>query len=138
MLARRGLPAWQIKERSVAIHDTVRVKKDQPYLFDCTDSFLACAKVVVMFFACLGIIGVLYGVKSATGYEVVHIRSNIVALNKTNEALRLDIAELKSPNRIQTIAEGKLGMVMPDQFIYSSERALAVEQAPSRVQPIVD
>ncbi|GMA99705.1 cell division protein FtsL [Pelosinus sp. IPA-1] len=60
-----------------------------------------------------------------SGYELVKMKSQVVKLEKENELLQLDIAKLRSPQRIQTIATSELGMVMP-QSIY---RATASESS---------
>lgn len=60
-----------------------------------------------------------------SGYELVKMKSQVVKLEKENELLQLDIAKLRSPQRIQTIATSELGMVMP-QTVY---RAVAVSES---------
>jgi len=55
-----------------------------------------------------------------TGYELVQMKSQALSLQRENELLRLDIARLKSPQRIQAIASIELGMVMP-QNVYCAE-----------------
>jgi len=54
------------------------------------------------------------------GYDLVQLKSQALSLQRENELLRLDIAKLKSPQRIQSIATGELGMVMP-QNVYCAE-----------------
>ena len=53
------------------------------------------------------------------GYELVQMKSQSLSLQKENELLRLEIAKLKSPQRIQAIATGELGMVVPQQVYYA-------------------
>jgi len=65
------------------------------------------------------------------GYDLVQLKSQAMSLQRENELLRLDIAKLKSPQRIQYIATAKLGMVMP-QNIYHAETIF------TNVQPNVD
>ena len=55
-----------------------------------------------------------------TGYDLVQIKSQAISLQRENEQLRLDIAKLKSPQRIQYIATAELGMVMP-KTVYRAE-----------------
>jgi cell division protein FtsL len=62
------------------------------------------------------------------GYDLVQIKSQALSLQRENELLRLDIAKLKSPQRIQYIATAELGMVMP-QSVYR------VESTPKSMQP---
>lgn len=55
-----------------------------------------------------------------SGYELVQMKVEVIKLEKENELLQLEIAKLKSPQRIQSIATTQLGMVMP-QNIYCAE-----------------
>jgi len=52
-----------------------------------------------------------------SGYELVQARACLSKMEKQNELLRLEMAQLKSPQRIQNIAVGQLGMMKP-QLIY--------------------
>ena len=60
-------------------------------------------------------------VKAGAGYELVSMQQQVVQLTRDNEELSLEVAELKSPTRIQQIAQDKLGMVLPDAFVYNSK-----------------
>lgn len=60
-------------------------------------------------------------VKAGAGYELVSMQREMVQLTRDNEKLSLEVAELKSPTRIQQIAQDKLGMVLPDAFVYNSK-----------------
>ncbi len=51
------------------------------------------------------------------GYDLVQARSCLTRMEKQNELLRLEMAQLKSPQRIQNIAIGQLGMIKP-QAVY--------------------
>lgn len=53
------------------------------------------------------------------GYELVQLKSQALNVQKENELLRLEIAKLKSPQRIQKIATVELGMVMPQNVYYA-------------------
>ena len=72
------------------------------------------------------------------GYEVVKTQQTVVQLAKDNDTLDVEVASLKSPVRIQKIAEEQLGMVLPDSFVYStksttSERKCTSETANYRL-----
>ncbi|MBP1763089.1 MAG: cell division protein FtsL [Firmicutes bacterium] len=54
------------------------------------------------------------------GYEVVKLKSDVVKMEKENEFLQLDIARMKSPQRIQAIATKDLGMVAPQTIYHAS------------------
>ena len=51
------------------------------------------------------------------GYELVQARACLTKLEKQNELLRLEMARLKSHQRIQEIAVKQLGMIKP-QTVY--------------------
>lgn len=53
----------------------------------------------------------------SAGYDLVKNKAQVAKIEKENELLRLEIAKLKSPERIQTIATKNLGMVLP-QNVY--------------------
>lgn len=61
------------------------------------------------------------------GYRIVEMQREVIKLSKMNEGLNLEVAELKSPSRIQRIAQKELGMVLPSDFVYSSGKASAVQ-----------
>jgi len=52
-----------------------------------------------------------------SGYELVQARVSLTKMEKQNEILRLEMAQLKSPQRIQNIAVKQLGMIKP-QAVY--------------------
>ena len=71
------------------------------------------------------------------GYEVVKTQQAVVQLTKENDALDVEVASLKSPVRIQQIAEQQLGMVLPDSFVYSTKSAVT-ERNVQEKQQIID
>ncbi len=68
--------------------------------------------------------GAFVTARSATivseGYELVDMKSQALRLEKENEILRLEVAQLKSPQRIQAIAVSQLGMVVPTNVYCST------------------
>ena len=85
--------------------------------------------------ACLLIMMVMNAYSTKLGYEVVKTQQAVVQLTKDNDAL--DVASLKSPVRIQQIAEEQLGMVLPDSFVYSTKSAVT-ERNVQEKQQIID
>ena len=71
------------------------------------------------------------------GYEVVKTQQTVVQLAKDNDTLDVEVASLKSPVRIQKIAEEQLGMVLPDSFVYSTKSAVT-ERNVQEKQQIID
>lgn len=74
---------------------------------------------------------------SKSGYEIVKLQNNVVQLTKDNETLSVEVASLKSPTRIQKIAQDTLGMVLPDSFVYNGKSTTG-ERSVQTTQHIVD
>ncbi len=55
-----------------------------------------------------------------TGYSLVEMKAQSAKLEKDNDLLRLEIAKLKAPQRIQQIATSQLGMVTPQTAYYGT------------------
>jgi cell division protein FtsL len=62
-----------------------------------------------------------YIVKS--GYALVETKRETMQLERTNEALRLDVARLKAHDRVAQIAMQSLGMIVPQNAYFSSGAA---------------
>ena len=62
------------------------------------------------------------------GYELVESRACLSKIESQNEILRLETAQLKSPQRIQDIAVGQLGMVNPET-VYIRDKDLSGRRA---------
>lgn len=70
------------------------------------------------------------------GYEVVKTQQTVVQLAKDNDTLDVEVASLKSPVRIQKIAEEQLGMVLPDSFVYSTKSTTSERNVQAKPQII--
>lgn len=57
------------------------------------------------------------------GYDLVQLKAQAAKMEKENEALKLEIARLKSPQRIQHIATNQLGMVVPQNVYCAADIA---------------
>lgn len=62
------------------------------------------------------------GISASRGYELVAIQQQIQQVEQENERLRIEIARLKSPQRIGQIAAGELGMEVPNKMYFSHDR----------------
>ena len=62
------------------------------------------------------------GISASRGYALVATQTQAQQLELENERLRVEIAQLKSPQRIKQIAEDKLGMIVPRKMYFSHER----------------
>lgn len=71
------------------------------------------------------------------GYEVVKTQQTVVQLAKDNDTLDVEVASLKSPVRIQKIAEEQLGMVLPNSFVYSTKSTTSERNVQTK-QQIID
>lgn len=59
-------------------------------------------------------------------YNMQQVRSEMMTLEKENSVLKLEVARLDAPVRIQKLAEKKLGMRLPVRNIYGSSEAAVV------------
>jgi cell division protein FtsL len=64
-------------------------------------------------------------------HEMQKLRQEIVALERSNEAARLEVARLESLARIQLVAETELGMEVPESALYG-KRDYVVDQSKIR------
>lgn len=76
--------------------------------------------MAMVIIALLGIFYFVNGYMAQSSYEMQGIRSEIISLEKSNEKARLEVAKLESPARIQSIAETRLGMHVPQKAIYGT------------------
>lgn len=56
------------------------------------------------------------------GYALVQMKSEALRLEKENERLKLEIAQMKSPQRIKEAAIANLGMVMPEEVYFATKQ----------------
>ena len=68
------------------------------------------------------IIVIRQGICASRGYALVATQNHSQQLELENERLRVEIAQLKSPQRIKQIAEDELGMIIPRKMYFSHER----------------
>ena len=62
------------------------------------------------------------GINASRGYELVAIQQQAEQMEQENERLKIEIAKLKSPDRIKAIAKDQLGMEVPRQTYFSVEK----------------
>lgn len=68
------------------------------------------------------------------GYALVKDKSALTKLMKENEQLHLELARLKSPERIQEIAKKELKMSVPKTVYYANGRSIAAPTPPKPMQ----
>ena len=59
------------------------------------------------------------GISASRGYALVETQNQAQQLEQENERLKIEIAKLKSPQRIKQIAEEELGMDVPKKMYFS-------------------
>ena len=62
------------------------------------------------------------GISASRGYALVAVQQQAQQIEQENERLRIEIAKLKSPNRIKAIAAESLGMEVPDKMYFAHDR----------------
>ena len=81
------------------------------------------ASVLYRLDAALAIIVVVRsGISASRGYALVAVQQQAQQLEQENERLRIEIAKLKSPQRIKAIATEELGMEVPKKMYFTHER----------------
>lgn len=66
-----------------------------------------------------------------SGYALVQSKAELAKVERENEALRLDIARLKAPQRIQKIAINEMGMIVPkNMYSITSQTNQNTDAAP--------
>ena len=71
------------------------------------------------------------------GYDLVQMKSQVIKLEKENELLQLDIAKLRSPQRIQNIATSQLGMVVPQNVYYAQSVPQSTKVNPEKEKSMI-
>ena len=59
------------------------------------------------------------GISASRGYALVETQNMAQSIEQENERLKIEIAKLKSPQRIKQIAENELGMSTPQKIYFS-------------------
>ena len=81
------------------------------------------AQVLFIAFAVLAMaVTVRSGISASRGYALVAVQSQAQSLEQENERLRVEIARLKAPSRIQSIAESELHMKTPSKMYFAHEK----------------
>ena len=99
---------------------TFRLIKSRPKLDRNLRSRCQIAFIIISILAML--VTIRSGISASRGYALVATQSQAQQLEQENERLRVEIAKLKSPQRIKQIASEELGMVVPKKMYFSHER----------------
>lgn len=83
------------------------------------------ARKVVLLFLLVSVLSCIYvartGVVAEQTYRLNSMKQHLAVLERDNSVLHLEIAHLKSPERIQAIASKDLGMILPEKFFFSTK-----------------
>ena len=99
---------------------TFRLIKSRPKLDRNLRSRCQIAFIIISILAML--VTIRSGISASRGYALVATQNQAQQLEQENERLRVEIAKLKSPQRIKQIASEELGMVVPKKMYFSHER----------------
>ncbi len=99
---------------------TIRLIRSRPKLDRNLRSRCQIAFIIISILAML--VTIRSGISASRGYTLVATNTQAQQLEQENERLRVEIAKLKSPQRIKQIAEDELGMVVPKKMYFSHER----------------
>ncbi len=132
MLARKATP-WQVRQT-----EYIGQIKSGPGFLTLTVTQKSWVRVGLILLLLIGIAYAFRAQQVKAEYRLAHLQTEVVRLSNTNESLGLSVAELKSPSRIQTIAQKDLGMVLPETFVYSSSNASSIQKDVEMKKPIRD
>ena len=79
-----------------------------------------CMFLFVVLTAMAMFVTVRSGMIASEGYELVQLQKQAYQLEQENEHMKIEIAHLKAPQRIQNIATQQLGMVVPQQVYFAN------------------
>lgn len=68
------------------------------------------------------VVTVRSGIMASRGYELVRTQQQAAAVERENEHLKIEIAQLKSPDRIRRLATDNLGMSTPKNVYFANEQ----------------
>lgn len=81
-----------------------------------------CLALVLILSAMAAVTAVGNQLIASRGYALVQAKQEAERLETENEHLKVDIAKLKSPQRIKDIAIKNLGMVVPKDVYFATEK----------------
>jgi len=120
IIKRKAKPINNPEQRENSSEASLTLIKGQPRLNHLLRSRCRIAFIV---FAILAMAVVIRsGISASRGYALVATQNQAQQLELENERLRVEIAQLKSPQRIKQIAEEELGMKVPRKMYFSHER----------------
>lgn len=89
-------------------------------------------KAILLMFAFFMVCTGISVYKTNYGYALTARKQHVQQLQRENDMLRVDLADLETPSRVYTLATQQLGMVLPKQTLYSPSRYEAASGNKSR------
>ena len=81
-----------------------------------------CRTAFILFTVLAMAVTIRSGISASRGYVLVDTQQKAQTLEQENERLRIEIARLKAPERIKSIAENDLGMQVPTAVYFTREK----------------
>lgn len=81
-----------------------------------------CRTLFILFTVLAMAVTIRSGISASRGYALVDTQQRAQVIEQENERLRVEIAQLKSPQRIKAIAAGELGMQVPVKVYFVHEK----------------
>lgn len=119
MLAQRKEVLWDKNEAYSSPKKVIKNKNKDMSLNDALRS--RCIVLFLIVTVLAGFFILRSGVAASSAYHLNQVKNQATKLEAENSRLHLEIAHLKSPERIQSIATTKLGMILPDKFFFSTK-----------------
>jgi cell division protein FtsL len=122
------MPARQLREDYEYIYEEkpVRVEVPVPKREERTRINTHLRSRCLVLLVVLSLMAVVTTVRSsmsaARGYELVQVQQQAAQLEQENKSLQVEIARLKAPQRIKDIAAKDLGMSVPQEVYFASDK----------------
>jgi len=120
MLAERKPGYYESHEPVGEPRKVIRRKKKTRVLLN-TQLRSRCRALFVLLAALALAVTAHSGLNASRGYALVSTQQQTQQLEQENERLKIEIAQLKSPQRIKNIATKDLGMTVPEKVYYSHD-----------------
>lgn len=122
MVAQRKEVEWESEQalpRRNKIRKTVQQRRQEKNLNNALRTRCMILFVITTILAVFFILR--SGMAASEAYQLNQMKGQATVLETENARLHLEIAHLKSPERIQQIAQQELGMILPDKFFFSTK-----------------
>ena len=122
MVAQRKEAEWESEQalpRRNKIRKTVQQRRQEKNL---NNALRTRCMILFVITTVLAVFFILRsGMAASEAYQLNQMKGQATVLETENARLHLEIAHLKSPERIQQIAQQELGMILPDKFFFSTK-----------------